>query len=85
MYYWNAKGIQKNAADGGGVEELLLKVGGGEFPTSASPDGKVLLYGNADIRKLWLTGERRSEAYLETEYSDGFAVFSPDGRWVAYQ
>ena len=85
LYYWNGKGIHRKAADGSEGEELLLKVGGFEFPTSVSPDGKVLLYGFNDIRKLSLTGERKSEVYLETKYSEGYAVFSPDGRWVAYQ
>ncbi len=85
LYYWNGKGIQQKAADGSGGEELLLKVGGSELVRSVAPDGKVLLYGAGDIRKLSLSGERKSEAYLETKYSEGGAVFSPDGRWVAYQ
>ena len=29
-------------------------------------------------------GSGSREAYLETKYSEGSAVFSPDGRWVAY-
>ena len=85
LYYWNGKGIHRKAADGSGGEEFLSKTGTNEWPTSVSPDGKVLLYGVADIRKLGLDGERKSEAYLETKYSEGFAVFSPDGRWVAYR
>ena len=85
LYYLNEKEIQRKAADGSGGEELLLKAGGNDFPTSVSPDGKALLYGFQDIKKLWLTGERKSEAYLETKYTEGNAVFSPDGRWVAYR
>ncbi len=85
LYYVNAKGIHRKAADGSGGEEFLLKAGGTEIPSSVSPDGKVLLYGFFDIKKLWLIGERKEEAYLETKYSEGFAVFSPDGRWVAYR
>ena len=57
---------------------------GNAQPTGVSPDGKVLLHGIDDIYKLSLSGERKSEAYLETKYSEGNAVFSPDGRWVAY-
>ena len=81
----NAKGINRKAADGSGDEELLLKVDLNESPTSVSPDGKVLLYGFGDIKKLLLTQEQKAEAYLKTKYNVGFAVFSPDGRWVAYQ
>ena len=33
---------------------------------------------------LPLTGQRKPEAYLQTEHAEGNAVFSPDGRWVAY-
>jgi Tol biopolymer transport system component len=84
LYYLNGKGIQRKAADGSGGEELLLQASGFNFPSSVSPDGKVLLYGSGDIKKLSLSGERKSEAYLETKYSEGNAVFSPDGRWVAY-
>ena len=62
-----------------------MKAGGLQYPTSVSPDGKVLLYGVTDIKKLTLIGERKSEAYLETKYEEGYATFSPDGRWVAYR
>ncbi len=89
LYYLNGKGIHRKASDGSRGEELLLKVGGNEFPSNVSPDGKELLYGYDDIRKLSLSsgssGEQKPEAYLETKYSEGFAVFSPDGRWVAYR
>ena len=84
-YYWNGRGIHRKAADGSGEEELLLKVGGNALPTSVSPDGKELLYGLDDIKRLSFNGEQKSEVYLETKYNEGSANFSPDGRWVAYQ
>ncbi len=85
LYYLNGKGIHRKAADGSGGEEFLFKAGGLEIPTSVSPDGKELLLGIFDIRKLLLSGERKVEAYIETKYIEGYAVFSPDGRWVAYR
>ncbi len=85
LYYRNGKGIHWKAADGSGEEELLSKGGPVDYPSSVSPDGKVLLYGAADINTLTLTGERKSESYLATKYQEGFAAFSPDGRWVAYE
>ena len=62
-----------------------MKGGLGDFVQSVSPDGKVLLYGIADIMTLPLTGEAKPVAYLQTKYSETFATVSPDGRWVAYQ
>ena len=56
-----------------------------DWVQSVSPNGKVLLYGYIDIMMLPLTGEGKATAYLQTKYTEAFATFSPDGRWVAYQ
>ena len=85
LYYGNRKGIHRKATDGSGDEEFLIKGSSNDIPTSVSPDGRVLLYGLVDIKMLSLTGERKAEAYLETKYNEGYAAFSPDGRWVAYR
>ena len=85
LFYWNGKGILRKSADGSGEEKLLLlKPGGTDFTSSVSPDGEVLLFGLNDIKVLGLSGDRKVVAYLETKYNEGGAVFSPDGRWVAY-
>ncbi len=84
IYYRNASGIQRKAADGSSEEELVLKDNAGELPQSVSPDGRYLLLGNNDIFALPLTGERKPEPYLQTKYAQSGADFSPDGRWVAY-
>ena len=55
-----------------------------DWPTSVSPGGEILLYGINDIMSLSLTGDRKPEALLQTKYAEGHAVFSPDGRWLAY-
>ena len=81
VYYDNAGNIYKRAADGSGAEELLAK---GSFLSSVSPDGKHLLYGIGDIFLLPLEGEKKAAPYLQTKFNEGGAVFSPDGRWVAY-
>ena len=52
LYYSDGKAIHRKAADGSGAEELLLQVKGNAQPTGVSPDGKVLLYGIDDIKKL---------------------------------
>ncbi len=88
LYYTNAKGIQRKPADGSGEETLLL-AGFGDLVTSVSPDGKALLLGIIEIMKLPLAaesaGEAKPEVYLKTSHRNGFAAFSPDGRWVAYR
>ncbi len=62
-----------------------------EFPSSFSPDARfVLLTGLAwqsphyDIWLLPLSGERRPTPFLHSRFGTSRAVFSSDGRWVAY-
>ena len=81
VYYTYGGSIYKRAADGSGGEELLAK---GDFVTSVSADGKHLLFGSTDIFMLPLEGEKKLAAYLQTKFREGGAVFSHDGRWVAY-
>jgi Tol biopolymer transport system component len=84
VYFYKAGGMFRKAADGSGEEELVLK-GNLLSAYDVSPDGRHLLYHDrGDIWKLALAGERKPEPYLQTKYSEGGAVFSPDGRWVAY-
>jgi hypothetical protein len=56
------------------------------MPTSWSPDGQTLAFhqatGGHDIWMLPLNGEATS--FLATSFSELSAVFSPDGRWLAY-
>jgi Tol biopolymer transport system component len=62
----------------------MIKGNSSDVVQTVSPDGKYLLYGNVDILVLPLTGERKSQVYLQTKYRENEATFSPDGRWVAY-
>jgi len=60
------------------------------WPTDISPDGSQLLYyeihpqTERDIWVLPLDGSDTPLPYLVTPASERSAVFSPDGRWVAY-
>jgi len=83
LFYINAAGIQRKAADGSGEEELVLK-GGGGILTSVSPDGKHLLFGSGDILMLPLEEEKKPRPYLQTKFRETGGAFSPDRRWVAY-
>jgi Tol biopolymer transport system component len=82
--------VQK-AASGAGGEEVLLKSPLPKFPTGWSPDGRYLVYTEsggktrADIWILPMTGERKPQVYLQTEFGEGQGRVSPDGRYLAYQ
>jgi Tol biopolymer transport system component len=78
------------AADGTGAPEWLLRKRPGIWPASWSPDGSILLFTeehpdtNFDI---WMfpTDGGEAEPWLQTSAFEGKPVFSPDGRWVAFQ
>ncbi len=84
LYYLNKGGIYKKAANGSGEEEFLLKAGLSDSLWGVSTDGKWLLFGHEDIMILPLTGEHKPAVYLQTKHVESGAVFSSDGRWVAY-
>jgi Tol biopolymer transport system component len=78
-------------ADGSGGTETLLEVGPRRFPTSWSPNGRVLaLYTSGptntrDLLMLTVDGDKRTPVpFVETPFEERGAIFSPDGRWVAY-
>jgi Tol biopolymer transport system component len=59
-------------------------------PQDWSPDGRFLLYSSVgattgvDLWVLPLFGDRKPFPFLRTASNEGFAKFSPDGRWIAY-
>jgi serine/threonine-protein kinase len=81
-------------ADGSGKPEVLLDGGPARrFPTSWSPDAHTLAYyvggtGTGNSRDLWMLrvdGDKRTPIpFVETPFEERGAIFSPDGRWVAY-
>ena len=80
--------------DGTGEAEALAPSGDqAQIPKAWSPDGKVLVYTQEDPQNdfdLWtltLNAEGEPgepELFLQTPFSERNAVFSPDGRWIAY-
>jgi WD40-like Beta Propeller Repeat len=78
-------------ADGSGVTERLLDIGPRLFPSGWSPDGRVLaLYGigttnTRDVLMLMIDSAKRTPVpFVATPFEERGAIFSPDGRWVAY-
>jgi Tol biopolymer transport system component len=84
-----AAGLYQKSADGSGEEQLLMKADLFAAPNSWSPDGRNLMYvylGSAiDLGVLPTTGDRKSRAFLDSQFVEGNGEFSPDGKWMAYQ
>ena len=81
-------------SNGTGQEEVLLQQNDFMRPEDWSPDGRFIAYATmavddpetlADLWLLPLSGERKPIPYLQTEFSQHEARFSPDGRWIAYR
>ena len=80
-------------ADGSGPQELLLeREEVARLPTSWSPDGQTLAFTNllkigtgSDIWMLPREGEQEKWVFLDTEFDESGAMFSPDGRLLAYE
>jgi eukaryotic-like serine/threonine-protein kinase len=75
---------------GMGAETPLIKDGLSKDPRGWSPDGRYFLYrvtGPETGNDLWikpLDGDQKPRPFLATPFDENWAVFSPDGRWVAY-
>jgi len=85
-------GIFMQRTDGTGTAERLTKPEKGvlHIPDSFSPDGQQLLFTAVQGRTagVWTFSLREKKATVFTEGPSSFSswsVFSPDGRWVAYQ
>jgi Tol biopolymer transport system component/predicted Ser/Thr protein kinase len=82
LYLKNSSGVTQ--------EELLLKSDPAKSPTDWSADGRFLLYTVTDPQTgfdLWvlpMTGERKPEAVIRTQFNESQAKFAPDARWIAY-
>jgi serine/threonine protein kinase len=79
------------SANGMGNEELLVKSSTPAVPLDWSPDGRFLLYGsnrqqpnNWDLWILPMEGDRKPWPFLNTDFDERQAQFSPDGGWIAY-
>ncbi len=84
--------LYRKSASGASNEELLYESPLNKAATDWSSDGKFILFnvgGNpkskGDIWILPMAGERKATPFLQTEYNEGNARFSPDMKWIAYQ
>jgi serine/threonine protein kinase/Tol biopolymer transport system component len=78
------------SATGAGAEQLLSKSDEPKTPNDWSSKNGYLIYtvqGSKTKNDLWMlpmTGDRTPKPFLATEFNEGLASFSPDGRYVAY-
>ncbi|HSF17708.1 MAG TPA: protein kinase [Vicinamibacteria bacterium] len=75
------------AIDGSSPAVRLTTSPNPQFPNSWSPDGRYLAFTELSPEtqfdvSLWVNG--RSESLLATSFNESAAMFSPDGRYVAY-
>ena len=82
----------EQAVNGEPKPNVLLSTGlEHKIPTSASTDGRFLLYtvenmdrSRRDVWVLPLTGANKPYALVHRDFDQDQGQFSPDGRWVAY-
>jgi serine/threonine-protein kinase len=77
------------AADGSAQEPTRLTTSANaQEPEAWSPDGQWLLYREVSPKTrtdlLLLGPDGKSRPWLQTEFDEEAASFSPDGRWVSY-
>lgn len=93
------RNLFRKAADGNGEEDALTSATGViETPTSATPDGKWIVFvssgvqtraglatGSGDIYKVALDGRHDVAPVVQTPAFENGGTVSPDGRQVAYE
>jgi len=83
--------FQKNA-NGSGQEDALYTAALAKLPSSWSSDGRFVLCGTVDPKTKWdlwvLSATDKPikwESFLQTPANESRGMFSPNGRWIAYE
>jgi Tol biopolymer transport system component len=82
--------LYQKVASGVGNEEVLLKSSEAKGPYDWSSDGQFIVYGILNPKTKWdlwvlpMTGDRQAFPFLQTEFNEQQAQFSPDGKWIVY-
>ncbi|HET6890176.1 MAG TPA: hypothetical protein VFH31_03670, partial [Pyrinomonadaceae bacterium] len=82
--------LYQKSASGSGNEEVMLKSSEAKVPDDWSSDGQFIVYETINPktrRDLWvlpMSGDRQPFPFLQTEFDEHQAQFSPDGKWIVY-
>jgi eukaryotic-like serine/threonine-protein kinase len=86
-----AGGLFQKSSDGTGKSELLVNVDTFGVAEDWSLDGQYLIFSSLDFKTfntdIWVkpfNGDRKPFPYLKTEFNEGEARISPDGKWMSY-
>src|SRR5207249_5041905 len=77
-------------ANGAGQEQILVAAKNSNFADDWSRDGRYIIYEYEDPKTkydLWVLpmfGDRKPFPYVQSDFNEAHAKFSPDGKWVAY-
>jgi serine/threonine-protein kinase len=81
--------LYSRSADLSTPERPLLISKVDKFPTSVSPDGKLLAFTewatDRNVKFVALDGTSPTPTFPNSESNDEQAAFSPDGHWIAYE
>ncbi len=87
----DAGDLYKKTASGVGSDEALVQMDGFTIGTDWSRDGRHVALQNLPLSSkngwdLWVysMAEEKSMPFLQTEFNESQARFSPDGKWIAY-
>ncbi|HEX2466244.1 MAG TPA: hypothetical protein VHR17_16600, partial [Thermoanaerobaculia bacterium] len=88
IVFWSERGgvrrLYRRPVDGSRDAEPLIEQPHGR-PVTTTPDGRFLVTNHTfDIWLVPLDGGGEPRPLLRTEFVEGNASFSPDGRWFAY-
>ena len=81
--------VYRKPISGVGEVELVAEFEGNAFPRCVSPDGRYLSGACSRDRHRGHSDRRspsggETSVFRQTEFNEGAAVISPDGRWMAY-
>jgi Tol biopolymer transport system component len=82
--------LYQTPANGAKDAEILLRSGDDKHSTSWSRDGRFLLYTvtrpktGKDLWVLVMDKDMQPVPFLDSQFNESQARYSPDGRWVAY-
>jgi len=82
--------IYQKQSNGVSTEEPLFSSSELKYNPQWSPDGQSMIYAqlntktNVDLYTLSLAGDKKPTSFLQTNFIEAQARFSPNGRWVSY-